>query len=161
MCWIKTIHLNKWKAFYCIERRGVIVRKNKLFIISGLIWILAGSLVSRIGIKAFLSEYSLIITFLAGVIYMLFHIVIFSKIIRKNEKRIMDNSLSHLPWHSFFDRKGYLTMAFFITFGTVLRKSNLIPQSFFAFFYTGLGLALITSGISFIYLSFKHKLFDK
>ncbi len=71
----------------------------------------------------------------------------------------MGNSSLKIPWYHFFDKKGYLTMVFFITLGIVIRRSNLLPQSFFASFYTGLGLALFTSGVSFIYLSFKHKTF--
>ena len=46
----------------------------------------------------------------------------------------------------FLDLKGYLIMAFMMSFGFGLRLTGLIPNWFFAFFYTGLGCALALAG---------------
>ncbi len=114
---------------------------------------------SRIGIIAFIDNHSLLIVLLAGIVYLLFHFFVFSRLVKKNESRIIEKDSIRLPWYHFFDKKGYLIMLFFITFGIVVRKSGLVPKDFFAFFYTGLGLALVTSGVRFVYLSFKYKSF--
>ena len=50
----------------------------------------------------------------------------------------------------FLDLKGYLIMAFMMSFGFGLRLTGLIPNWFFAFFYTGLGCALALAGASFL-----------
>ncbi len=136
-----------------------IILKNKLFILAGIVWCFAGFMVSRIGIRAFINKNSILIIVLAIIIYMLFHLRVFTKLVKKHESRIMTNSLLRLPWYHFFDKQGYIVMVCMITFGIVLRKSNIMPQSFFAFFYTGLGLALFTSGLHFLYLFYKHRKF--
>ena len=41
-------------------------------------------------------------------------------------------------------------MAFMMTLGIVLRSSGLLPDEFFAFFYTGLGTSLSIAGILFL-----------
>lgn len=53
------------------------------------------------------------------------------------------------PWN-FFDKKSFLIMAFMMTFGITIRVMNLMPDSFIAFFYTGLGTALVMAGILFL-----------
>lgn len=135
----------------------LILRKNKLFIIAGIVWMFAGFMVLKTGINAFINYNSILIIILACIIFALFHFLVFSKLVRKHEKRIIEHELLILPWYLFFDKKGYIIMICMISFGIVLRKSNLLPMQFFAFFYTGLGIALFIAGISFIILSIKHK----
>jgi hypothetical protein len=50
----------------------------------------------------------------------------------------------------FFDAKSYLIMAFMMTLGIGLRVSGLVPNTFIAFFYTGLGASLLTAGVLFL-----------
>ena len=49
-------------------------------------------------------------------------------------------------------------MAFMMTFGIGLRVSGICPDIFIAFFYTGLGAALITAGINF---SLQYRKYNK
>ncbi len=139
----------------------IILRKNILFLFAGALWVTAGILVSRVGITAFIRKNSILIFLLAVIIFLLFYFLIFSKLVKKHEKRIMNDCSNKLPFYMFFDKKGYLTMLFFIMLGIVIRKSEIMPTTFFSFFYTGLGLALFTSGLQFIYFSYKHRSFDK
>ena len=58
----------------------------------------------------------------------------------------------------FFDLKGYLMMVFMMGLGITLRRSHLLSDFFFAFFYTGLGTALSISGLRFIVRFFELRL---
>ncbi|MEG0564569.1 hypothetical protein [Anaerorhabdus sp.] len=44
-----------------------------------------------------------------------------------------------------------------MTFGILIRTYNLAPESFIAFFYTGLGTALFLAGILFGFNYFKYR----
>lgn len=57
----------------------------------------------------------------------------------------------------FFDTKGYIIMAIMMGGGIALRMSGALPDWFIAFFYTGLGLALLLAGISFVIRYFARK----
>ena len=74
----------------------------------------------------------------------------FGKIVVKNAQRIRGLDAERLNFLRFLDLKGYLIMAFMMSFGVGLRLSGLIPNWFFAFFYTGLGCALTLAGASFL-----------
>ena len=52
-----------------------------------------------------------------------------------------------------YDRKKltFIIMAFMMSFGIIIRVNNIFSDSAIAFFYTGLGFALLLSGLSFIY----------
>ena len=50
----------------------------------------------------------------------------------------------------FFDVKSFIIMAVMMTGGIWLRSSGVAPDRFIAFFYTGLGIALALSGMSFL-----------
>ena len=51
-------------------------------------------------------------------------------------------------WH-FFDLKSYCIMIFMMGGGIWLRASGLVPATFIAVFYTGLGCALALAGVLF------------
>lgn len=48
--------------------------------------------------------------------------------------------------------KSFIIMAFMMSFGIIVRVNNLASESFIAFFYTGLGFALLLSGLKFFYI---------
>lgn len=133
------------------------IEKKKLFIIAGLVWCLAGSMVINTGIKSWLLFNSLLIDVLAVVIYIIFYLQVFSKLVKKHEERIISNINDKMKVWQFFDKKSYIIMVIMMSFGIILRKSNILPISFFSFFYIGLGLALFSCGVRFIYLYYKHK----
>ena len=49
-----------------------------------------------------------------------------------------------------FSLKGYLIIAFMITLGITMKYIPGLPESFFAWFHTGLGAGLLSAGIRFL-----------
>ena len=124
---------------------------EKLLMIAGIVWIVAGVNVTLIGIGTFIDS-SLPLWIMLGtlVVFLVFHVFIFQKVASKNATRIrgMEEDKKHF-WH-FLDKRGYIIMAVMMGGGIALRASGLLPDMFIAFFYSGLGLALAVAGISFI-----------
>lgn len=83
----------------------------------------------------------------AVVVFTLFHMKIFSKMVGKHSNRIAAYEDDKIGFWRFFDASGYIMMAIMITGGISLRAFGLW---FIAFFYTGLGIALALSGVSFL-----------
>lgn len=137
------------------------IKKTFLFILAGALWVFAGTMVASVGIKALQSDFKPLAVILAMVIFAIFFTFIFSKMVNKNERRIMGNTEARMPFYKFVDNKTYIIIAFMMSLGIVLRKSGLLPIFFFEFFYTGLGLALIVGGIKSLILFFKHNYLKK
>lgn len=134
------------------------IATEKLLLVAGIVWMIAGLNIANIGIGAYLHEAGWIVwVLLVGtvVIYVVFHIFVFTKMVGKHASRIRgyEDDRTHI-W-KFFDKKGYIVMAFMMGGGIALRMSGLVPEWFIAFFYTGLGLALAVAGLSFIIRYFK------
>lgn len=86
----------------------------------------------------------------AAVVFTLFHIKVFSKMVGKHAVRIAGYEADRVGIWRFFDVPGYAMMAVMMTGGISLRAFGLVPVWFIAFFYTGLGVALALSGASFL-----------
>lgn len=134
----------------------MLVKKTYLFIIAGLLWVFAGTMVMKLGLEALFSFHPWWSFILSLVIYLTFYLKVFSKLVKKHEDRIMNNSSEVLPLWSFFDKKSYIIMFSMMGMGILLRELNILPSSFISFFYTGLGLALFSCGLRFLYLYFKY-----
>ncbi|MEG0375120.1 MAG: hypothetical protein RR672_05750 [Raoultibacter sp.] len=131
---------------------------EKLLLVAGIVWMIAGFNIANIGIGAYLSEAGWIFwVSLVGtlVIFILFHIFIFTKMVGKHANRIRGYEEDKTHIWKFFDKKGYIVMAIMMGGGIGLRMSGLIPEWFIAFFYTGLGLALFVAGLSFVIRYFR------
>ena len=89
-------------------------------------------------------------------IFLIFYIMIFSKYVNKHKNRILNDKREKMKIWEFFDKSSYILMIFMMSFGIALRFSGLLPNFFFEFFYSGLGLALSLSGISFLILTVKN-----
>ena len=129
------------------------IATEKLLLVAGIVWMIAGLNIANIGIGAYLHEAGWIFwVLLVGtiVIFVVFHIFIFTKMVGKHAARIRgyEDDRTHI-W-KFFDKKGYIVMAIMMGGGIALRMSGLVPEWFIAFFYTGLGLALVVAGVSFL-----------
>lgn len=74
----------------------------------------------------------------------------FTGIVRKYSERILALPGPKEPVYKTFSLKGYLIIAFMITLGITLKHIPGIPESFFAWFYTGLGPGLLSAGIRFL-----------
>ncbi len=131
------------------------IKKEKLLIIAGALWGIAGANILRIGVTSYInaaSERSL--PAFLGMIALSFVILsgfglMFYKVVKRNTKRILSYP-AHRSVFAVFDLKGYLLMAFMMGLGIGLRASNILPKEFFAVFYSGLGSALLGAGVLFI-----------
>lgn len=131
------------------------IKKEKLLIIAGALWGIAGANILRIGITSYIDtapKRSLPI--LLGMIALSLVILsgfglMFYRVVKRNTKRILSYPVRRSVF-AVFDVKGYLLMAFMMGLGIGLRASNLLPTEFFAVFYSGLGSALLGAGVLFI-----------
>lgn len=134
------------------------IATEKLLLVAGIVWMIAGINIANIGIGAYLTEAGWIFwVSLVGtlIIFILFHIFIFTKMVGKHANRIRGYEEDKTHIWKFFDKKGYIVMAIMMIGGIGLRMSGLIPEWFIAFFYTGLGLALFVAGLSFVIRYFR------
>ena len=132
------------------------VRSKYLLLIAAAVWLIAGSQVARMGIEAIAAGNGNLWLLLIGipVTFVVFHMM-FSKLVGKHAARIRSYGEEKMHVLKFFDVRGYLIMAVMMGGGIALRASGLVPEWFIAFFYTGLGLALIVAGVSFVLRYFK------
>lgn len=125
------------------------VRKRVLLLIAGIVWLIAGFNVARLGIISYMSidrqRYWYV---LSVVIFCLFGMM-FYKMSVKHTKRIISYGEKEYFW-KFFDLKAYIIMAVMMGGGIGLRAAGVFPDWFIAFFYTGLGCALALAGVLFV-----------
>ena len=130
----------------------VILPKNQLMLIAGLVWCAAGAMVSLIGLplELRLAPEHLVLLPLAGVIFLAFYFLVFSRLVQKHTSRIRARTEDRLPFWHFFNASSWMVMAVMMGGGMALRLSHLMPDSMIAFFYSGLGLALFLCGVRFL-----------
>ncbi|MGM9567788.1 MAG: hypothetical protein ACI3W6_06385 [Clostridia bacterium] len=134
------------------------VRKRTLLAVDGCVWLLAGYNVARLGALSYLhiTPVSLLHILLSAAVFVVFGLMFF-KMSMKHTKRIKGYREEWRPvWH-FFNLKAYLIMALMMGGGIGLRFSGLLPETFIAVFYTGLGCALALAGILFWILFFRYR----
>lgn len=125
------------------------VKNRNLLIIAGIIWSLAGINILKIGILAYKDKFSLVHSIISILVFLTFSKFIFNKIVNKNFNRIKNYCEEKHYFWMFFDKKTLFTMIFMMTIGISLKKFNILSEVFIAVFYTGLGLALLISGLRF------------
>lgn len=126
------------------------VKKRALLLIAGIVWLIAGFNVARLGIISYFEiEQQWYWYVLSVVIFLLFG-TMFYRMSVKHTKRIMGYSEERQPFWRFFDLKAYIIMAVMMGGGIGLRAAGVFPNQFVAFFYSGLGCALALAGILFI-----------
>ena len=127
------------------------VARRTLLIIAGIVWIIAGGNILRIGIVTWMNdgESWLFKVGEAIIVFLLFFQLVFKKLYYKHTQRISRKKDKNCPF-SFFDIKGWIIMVAMITFGIVARNLKWFPDSFISFFYTGLSLALMATGCVFV-----------
>lgn len=129
------------------------IATKKLLLVAGIVWAIAGANIANIGLTAYRHDWGWIFAaLLAGsaVIFVLFHSRIFQKMVGKHARRIGSYQEAKTNILKFFDKKGYIMMAIMMGGGIGLRMSGLVPDWFIAFFYTGLGIALVIAGLTFL-----------
>ena len=131
------------------------MKKENLITVAGVVWLLAGMNVALIGLRSAVemsgAAVGVVVALVVGAVavFFAFH-AMFGTIVLKNAKRIRGLEGERLSFLRFLDLRGYLIMAFMMSFGFGLRQTGLVPNWFFAFFYTGLGCALTLAGASFL-----------
>ena len=134
------------------------VSPNTLLITAGTIWSLAGVNILRIGLTCCIDDghYWLFKVCEASLVFLLFSGIIFHRLYKKHTLRISQKKGKHCPF-SFFDVKGWIVMIGMIAMGIVIRTCHLLPDSFIAVFYTGLSLALLGTGLRFIWYWWRNR----
>ena len=132
--------------------RHVHLPKNHLILIAGLVWCAAGAMVCVIGLplEAGLAPAHLILFPLSAVIFVLFYLFVFSRLVRKHTARIRAREEDRLPFWQFFNASSWAVMAVMMGGGMALRLSHVMPDWMIAFFYSGLGVALFLCGVQFL-----------
>lgn len=129
-------------------KKIVYVKKRTLLLIAGIVWLAAGFNVARLGALSYLNiERQWLYFILSAVVFSLFGAMFF-KMSRKHTKIILGYE-DRRPFWEFFDAKAYLIMAFMMGGGIGLRAAGVFPDTFVAFFYSGLGCALALAGVLF------------
>lgn len=126
------------------------VKKRTLLAIAGGVWLLAGLNVVRMGVMAYcsLAEFNYVYLLLSVIVMGLFG-TMFYKLSLKHTSRIKAYPNSTRPFWHFFDLKSYIIMAVMMSGGVSLRILGVLPTTFVAFFYTGVGVALMLAGVMF------------
>ncbi len=129
-----------------------------LLLIAGIVWMIAGGNVLKIGFTDFMSNWHEQLIYVAGVllVFILF-MLIFSRLATKHNCRIASIEEEKVPFIHFFDKKSYLIMIFMITGGLLIRSAHVLPAIAIGVIYSGIGLALEGAGILFL----KNFIFDQ
>ena len=121
------------------------VKKINLLLVASIVWFIASINVVNLGFKTLSYEIEILNIFLAAIIFTIFFKFIFSKMVKKHTKRILDYEDEKVEIYKF-----YLIMIFMITFGISLRKLNIIPHQWLGSVYLGIGLALLSAALGFL-----------
>ena len=125
------------------------VKRDTLLLIACLVWSAAGFNILRIGILAYPDYLSMLNYLLSLVVFTVFQVFIFGKLVKKHSARIGAYKEERHFFLKFFDAKSFAIMAFMMTGGIALRSSGIAPDRFIAVFYTGLGASLLLAGLLF------------
>ncbi|MEG1537693.1 MAG: hypothetical protein RR387_05355 [Clostridiales bacterium] len=125
-----------------------LMKKHSLLAVAGIVWLLAGFNVARLGVIAYreLPNVTVMLLCLSLVVFCIFARM-FYKMTDKHAQRIISYPQEKKPIWNFFDVKAYCIMTVMMGGGIWLRSSGLAPTVFIAVFYTGLGCALAMAGI--------------
>lgn len=100
--------------------------KENLITVAGVVWLLAGMNVALIGVRSAVemsgAAIGVVVALVVGAVaaFFAFH-VMFGTIVLKNAQRIRSLDGERLNFLRFLDLKGYLIMAFMMSFGFGLR----------------------------------------
>lgn len=131
--------------------------KRALLMLAGIVWMIAGFNVVRLGIISYqMIQISWYLPVLSVIIFGLFG-AMFYKMTKKHGRRISNYKEDYRPFWNFFDAKAYIIMAIMMGGGIGLRQMGVFPDVFVAFFYTGLGCALFLAGVLFVIMFFQYK----
>jgi len=126
--------------------------KKNLLVIAGTVWVIAGTMVSKLGIEVFLKgDKHILISLIVGIIvFFIFFNFIFKKMVKKHRNRILSKEKDKLCVFSFFDVKSYIIMIFMMGLGITIRSIPSINPICWTPVYIGIGSALFLTGVLFV-----------
>lgn len=125
------------------------VKKRTLLLMAGIVWLIAGFNVARLGVLSYYTiKLQWYLYLFSIVVFVLFGIMFF-KMSQKHTKRILKFE-DYKPFWNFFDLKAYIIMASMMSMGIGFRAVGIFSDFFVAFFYSGLGCALALAGVLFL-----------
>ena len=127
------------------------MKTKSLAFIAGIIWLIAGFNVCRIGVVSWTHiDNTSVLMIMGCMVTMFLFSNMFVKMLFKNVRRIRNiDADKRKVWH-IMPVKSYVIMAFMITLGILLRSCPAIPPSFIASFYVGLGASLMIAGLLYV-----------
>ena len=125
------------------------VPTKALLLVAAIVWLFAGSFVVDVGIHAATEPWDSNMAIGFAIVFALFFIM-FLNICRKHIKRIKSYDDEMTGIIKFLDPPAYIVLAVMVGIGLSVRISDLVPESIIAFFYTGLGFALMMAAIVYI-----------
>ena len=131
------------------------INRSYLFLIAGLIWMIAGVNVVNIGVGESSLEDKMTLKFILFtlMVFITFSTFVFRNVIIAERERIDNIEEKAIRWWMFFSYKGFAVMVFMSTMGISIRHFEIAPPYVISFFYTGLGSALLIPAITFILYS--------
>lgn len=138
------------------------VSPKYLLLIAGLVWMIAGGNILRIGVPDFTGywHYSILYLLESLAVFLIFMIRIFYRLVQKHNARIRQMEEKKVPFYWFFDSKSYCIMIFMITGGLLLRSSHLLPEIAIGVMYCGIGVSLLGAGVLFLQKFFIYNIND-
>jgi hypothetical protein len=123
----------------------LLIPTRVLLIVAALVWFAAGAGVVSVGLAATTQAWNWWMGLACLIVFTAF-LMLFLLLSRRNAQRILakPEKLSFLL--HFFDANSYIIMVLMIFLGTAVRLSTFVPDPYIAFFYCGLGAALILAG---------------
>lgn len=137
------------------------VRKKSLLGIAGIVWVIAGLNVLKIGFESYIKYVTLTNIGLSCLVFGIFWYMVFYKLVIKHTNRIRNLNQSKQYFWNFFDTKSFVIMTIMILSSLIIRNVHLVSEHFIAIFYSGLGLAILLGGLLFGYNYFKSVPDDK
>ena len=128
------------------------VRKIHLLAVNGFLWMAIGTKIAVTGVSHFLTAPAGKLWWMipASVAVFAGFYLMFTGVVRKYAERVHALPGPMEPVWKTFGLKGYLIIAFMVSLGISLKHIPGIPAPFFAWFYLGLGLGLISAGVRFL-----------
>ena len=139
------------------------VRTKHLLAVNGILWTAIGTKITITGVSHYIrlftdagdhlqtsSPIALLWMIPLSILVFAAFYMMFTGVVRKYSARIMAMTEEKTPVWKTFSLKGYLIIAFMISLGIGLKHIPGIPDSFFAWFYCGLGPGLLSAGIRFL-----------
>lgn len=123
-----------------------------LLLIAGIVWLIAGGNILRIGLPDFLEHWDNHVWYILGsaAVFLIFMSLIFYRLVQKHHSRIQKMERERVPVYQFFDLKSYLIMIFMMTGGILLRSAHLLPAIVIGVLYCGIGSSLAGAGVLFL-----------